>query len=239
MKRVLYLYGITRAPEKPVTIRGPGVDGSSAVESVNVEGLAAWYSAVSAVEFAEELAQRMENLEWLADSSVRHQRVVGQIYEETAIVPARFGTVFVSLDNLKKDAASRARETRDILERVADAEEWGVKVIRKRPVASPGAVSASSGAEYLRKKAALQQRRETAVSSDIIEFANELSQLSAAAAAVGKVSAAQRDLEWQAAFLIKKSEKARWDAVLRQYATKWSESREIQCTGPWPPYSFV
>jgi hypothetical protein len=27
--------------------------------------------------------------------------------------------------------------------------------------------------------------------------------------------------------------------VLRKYAQQWGEERSIECTGPWPPYSFV
>ena len=239
MKSFFYLYGITGALENPRVIRAPGVDGVGKVESVAVGDLTAWYSAVGAVEFGSELAQRMEDLEWLTEASVRHQKVVAEIAAHRSIVPARFGTVFVSRKNLVNDVESRSKETKKILGRITDAEEWGVKVLRRRPAAVARAVAETSGAEYLRQKAALQAKREVGTAPEIIAFANELSKHAVAAAPVGKLSSAQRDLEWQASFLIKRKDKPRWEAVLREYAAKWSDEREIECTGPWPPYSFV
>jgi Gas vesicle synthesis protein GvpL/GvpF len=236
MKSVFYLYGITPAgPEFQVT--APGVDGVAAVEAVEVTDLAAWYSRVDAREFGEELAQRMENLEWLADMSVRHQRVVALVAAQSAIVPARFGTIFLTLQNLKKDVAGRVAEAKATLDRIADAEEWGVKVLRRAPPVAM--VTANSGAEYLRKKAALQTARQKTVSDEVNCFADELSKIAKASAPIGRLSSSQRDLEWQAAFLVAKSRKHDWDAILRRYASEWAESREIECSGPWPPYSFV
>jgi hypothetical protein len=242
MKSFFYLYGISRTPENLAQVPKigvPGVDGVGVVESIVVGDLTAWYSPVGAVEFGSDLAQRMEDLEWLAQTSVRHQKVVAEIAAHMPVVPARFGTVFVLRRNLVNDVAARAHETKKILEKITDAEEWGVKVLRRRTVVVARAVADTSGAEYLRQKAALQAKREVGTSPEIVTFANELSKHAVAVAPVGKLSSAQRELEWQASFLIKKKDKPKWDAVLRDYATKWSDGREIECTGPWPPYSFV
>lgn len=243
MKSFFYLYGISRTPENLAQVPKigmPGVDGVGVVESIAVGDLTAWYSPVGAVEFGSDLARRMEDLEWLAEASVRHQKVVAEIAAHVPIVPARFGTVFVLRKNMVNDVASRAHETKKILEKIIDAEEWGVKVLRRRPVAVARAVSdTTTGAEYLRQKAALQAKREVGTAPEIIAFANELSKHAVAVAPVGKLSSAQRELEWQASFLIKKKDKSKWEAVLRDYAAKWSDGREIECTGPWPPYSFV
>jgi hypothetical protein len=35
------------------------------------------------------------------------------------------------------------------------------------------------------------------------------------------------------------AKRKQWDNVLRRYATEWGAERSIECTGPWPPYSFV
>lgn len=241
MKPFFYLYGITEALKQPHKIAAPGVDKAGPVDSVLVSDLLAWYSPVGAREFGIELPQRMENLEWLAATSVRHQKVVAEIAARTAIVPARFGTVFVSRKNLTSDVAAHAFETKKILEKIRDAEEWGVKVLRRTSsqVSPAAATTATSGAEYLRKKSAIQSKRETGISPEVVEFANELSKYAVAAAPIGKVSSAQRGLEWQATFLVKKNDKTKWESVLRSYAAKWSDAREIECTGPWPPYSFV
>ncbi|HEY0564777.1 MAG TPA: GvpL/GvpF family gas vesicle protein [Terriglobales bacterium] len=239
-RTLLYLYGISdnsAAQDVPTVV---GVDPAFRLQSAAVGDLAAWYSEVDAHDFGDALSENMENLEWLADTSVRHQRAVAAIAERTAIVPARFGTVFVSLKNLSADVAARAESTRETLSKITGAEEWGVKVRRRTPAVAAQSVAAASGTDYLRKKAALQQQRTPAtLSSEVVEFADALAEIAIESAAVGKLSSGQRDLEWQAAFLVRKSDKRKWEAALRKYAKSWGDSREIECTGPWPPYSFV
>ncbi|MEO8725137.1 MAG: GvpL/GvpF family gas vesicle protein [Acidobacteriaceae bacterium] len=248
-KPYFYLYGITRVVAASPGILAPGVDGTGVVEAIAVDDLMAWYSPVSSREFGSELPQWMEDLEWLAERGVRHQKVVAEIAARTAIVPARFGTVFILRRNLTKHVAAHASETGEALKRVQDAEEWGVKVLRRLSPKPPQAVAGpvTSGAAYLRKKSALQSqreseresKRESEISPELVAFANELSKCAVAAAPVGKLSSAQRGLEWQATFLVKKDDKSKWESVLRNYAARWADAREIECTGPWPPYSFV
>src|SRR5207253_11033189 len=48
-----------------------------------------------------------------------------------------------------------------------------------------------------------------------------------------------KGLQWQATFLVPRSRRKQWDATLKKFAARWDQSRRIECTGPWPPYSFV
>jgi hypothetical protein len=201
-------------------------------------GLVCWVSRVSRVEFADRLAANMEDLQWLASASVRHQRVVSEIARHAAVLPARFGTVFLSQQSLEKDVRRRKRTLVEAFKRVADADEWGVKVFTTRSAAPP--VSARSGREYLRRKAALLQERPLAqVDAEVRSFASELKRIARAGTAGGKVSAGQRNLEWQASFLLPRNRRKDLQRILQRFAAKWGESRRIECTGPWPPYSFV
>ena len=236
-KHLLYLYGISaKAPKLKVPT---SIDGNSPLEHLEADGLTAWYSRVSPVEFGDRLAANMENLEWLSAVSVRHQRTVAQISEGVTLLPARFGTVFKS----EKSLADHIREQKDQLEqrlaRIDGAEEWGVKVfLNATPAASE--IKAASGRDYLRaKSAATQAKRHTELDPEVTEFARELQSVAADSAPTGTVSSTQPNLEWQATFLVRKKDRPKWDKVLKKYATRWADRREIQCTGPWPPYSFV
>src|SRR5581483_368111 len=104
--RVIYLYGISRAAPEGMDA-GEGVDGSAPVEALKSSGMVCWISRVSRAEFADRLSENMENLEWLASDGVRHQRVVSTIAAATDVVPARFGTVFLSDAGLHDDIQSR------------------------------------------------------------------------------------------------------------------------------------
>jgi hypothetical protein len=234
---VLYLYGISRPVRKALSI-GTGVDGGSPVTAVLCSGFACWVSTVDAREFGEELPQRMEDLEWLANAGVRHQRVVGKLAQEAEVLPARFGTVFRNESSLAADVKDRQRQLKEQLAHIKDAEEWGIKVYRRSLEAAP--VSAASGSDYLRQKAT-KWKRDSAGRLDaaIVEFVRELQKIARDSAPAGKVSSGQAGLEWQASFLVPRAKRKAWDRLLQRYATEWHGQREIEATGPWPPYSFV
>ena len=236
--RAIYLYGITRSVPSGLDLP-EGVDGAAAVEALKSGGMVCWISRVNRGEFADRLAENMENLEWLASASVRHQRVVGAIAAATDILPARFGTVFLGDAGLHDDVQSRKATLTKSLERVTGTEEWGVKVFAgERPRES--VVTASSGKEYLQRKAKqLQPRSARAPDEELESLARELRRVSIDRAVTGKVSGGQRGLEWQASFLVRRSRRKQFQEVLKRFATRWKDSRRIECTGPWPPYSFV
>ena len=234
---MLYLYGITAKAAK-TKISG-SIDNSSPVERFEDSGLVAWFSRVSDDEFGDRLAANMENLEWLAGASVRHQRVVSQIAESVTVLPARFGTVFRSEESLAQHIREEKDKLTATLQRIEGTEEWGVKLfLFPDPPASP--IEVSSGRDYLRAKATMVQvKKRTELDPDVVEFARELQAIAADSAPAGKVSSGQNNLEWQASFLVRKKDRPKWDRLLKNYATRWADRREIQCTGPWPPYSFV
>jgi hypothetical protein len=233
---VIYLYGISTPVKRCFKL--PGVDGIAEVEPLPIAGLACWISRVDAREFGEELAQRMESLDWLANCSVRHQRVVGNLAENTTILPARFGTVFRNEESLHAHVNERKPVLRKQLAQLQDAEEWGVKVFRRQQAAAQ--VQAATGSDYLRQKSALLKRDgERKLDQEVIAFAKALQTIARDSAPAGKVSSGQPDLEWQASFLVPRKRRKNWHNTLKEFASRWGTEREIECTGPWPPYSFV
>jgi hypothetical protein len=119
------------------------------VEAVECSGFTCWVSHVDADEFGENLTRNMENLEWLADASVRHQRVVGTIHERLPILPARFGIVFLNEKSLAGDVSGRKGALRASFRRIADADEWGIRVFgpARAALADVGAVAAIAASE--------------------------------------------------------------------------------------------
>ena len=234
---LLYLYGVSAKASK-VRVAS-SVDGRSPVETLERSGLTAWFSQVPADEFGDKLAANMENLEWLSSVSVRHQRAVSQIADAVTLLPARFGTVFKTPQSLTKHLDDQKDRLGETLKRIEGTEEWGVKLfLNPDPPASP--IDVASGRDYLRAKASMVQvKRNKELDPDVVEFARELQSIAADSAPAGKVSSGQNNLEWQASFLVRKKDRPKWDQLLKKYATRWADRREIQCTGPWPPYSFV
>jgi hypothetical protein len=235
--KVLYLYGITRGASTDINLRG--VDGSSTVETVVCGSMTCWVSRVPAPEFTDDLFHNIENLDWLAEKSTQHQKVVSEIARDHDILPARFGTVFLTEPSLCADVHSKRKTLALDFARIEDSEEWGVKVFllpAKAPLATPG----RSGKEYLQSKSAiLQKRRAAAPDEEVGRFAEELQKLAVEVAEGGRITGGRRDLQYQTSLLLKRSDRKKFEGLLRKYSKTWKDQRHIEATGPWPPYSFV
>jgi hypothetical protein len=236
---VLYLYGITqkKVPLAPGVV---GVDSSASIEAIECEGLVCWISRVDKGEFVDNLASKLENLDWLAETSIRHQQVASAIAEHTEMLPARLGTVFLSTSSMEADVRKNKRVLEADFARVKDSEEWGVKVfaVTKKPEPPPEAMK--SGREYLKAKAAMLQKPSTPEpDSEIEKFAEALRRIAVRTADGGQISGAQRGLKWQISLLLKRDDREKLDGLLKEYSGEWAEVRRIEVTGPWPPYSFV
>jgi hypothetical protein len=237
--RVLYLYGITESMVRDIP-ELIGVDRFAPIETVDCDGVFCWISRVSALDFEKNLASNMENLDWLAETSVAHQRVISAISRLTDILPTRFGTVFRTEDSLCKHVAKRVRGLKEDFARIKGADEWGVKVfaIQPRPAPLP---PARTGKDYLKAKASLLPSRKTKSiqREDIIKFEQALADVATETAPAGNVSRGQRGLSFQTSLLVKRKKRKQLESVLEKFAREWTRERRIECSGPWPPYSFV
>lgn len=240
-RRVLYLYAVSRMRmSAPPVIAAEGVDGSAAVEPVVCGGHVCWISWVPRDQFAENLVERMQDLEWLASAGLRHQHALGEIASKLACLPARFGTVFLNEDSMAQHLKARKSVLRAAFRRVAGADEWGIKLFLTAPGKSSPAVAAVTGSDYLKKKAEiLRPRRSKNPERDVRAFIAALDGLAVASSPGGKASVGQPGLIWHGSFLIRRKDRIKLEGILEEYATKWRDSRRIDWSGPWPPYSFV
>jgi len=239
----LYLYGVSRAAAKKgkaaiMKPGSPGIDGVSAVKAIACGDFICWVSGVDNASFAQDMERNIENLEWLALHSVRHQQVVGEVAAQVAIVPARFGTIFSGEAALVKNVLGRSEALKKVFDRVADADEWGVKVFAEKKTAAK-VTSAQSGREYLQQKAAQIKQPPERNDPELKEFATALEKVASDTAPSGKVSGTQPSLLWQSTFLVPRSRRKQWEKVLSEFVERWDGQRRIEVNGPWPPYSFV
>ncbi|HWX53548.1 MAG TPA: GvpL/GvpF family gas vesicle protein [Verrucomicrobiae bacterium] len=236
----LYLYGVSRsAAARPARLRSAGVDGVHPPHPRACDEFVCWVSDVDPHGFAAAMQRNMENLDWLALHSVRHQQVVGEIAAKTTVIPARFATVFSGEAALFKNVRARKSALGKVFLKIANAEEWGVKVFAEARPARAATRAASSGKQYLQQKAARLKQRPGRNDTQVAELATKLERLAQASAPTGKVSGARPDLLWQATFLLSRARRKQWDQTLKQFVKRWEGARRIEVNGPWPPYSFV
>ena len=238
-RRVLYLYGVTQSrPAKPIV--HVGVDLQSPVDAVEAEGVVCWISWVSAEQFEKSLAKNMDNLDWLATASVAHQRAIQAISQHADILPARFGTIFRDEESLGAHIQKHLKQISRDFKRVKDADEWGIKIFETVP-ATTAVPKVSSGKEYLMAKAALLPKNKPVQipAEELTELQSALSEVAEESAPPGRISSGQRGLLFQTSLLVKRANRQHLESVLKNFSRKWADSRRIECTGPWPPYSFV
>jgi hypothetical protein len=238
-RHVLYLYGVSQSRLVNVPTQ-TGIDGRAQIEAVECDGVVCWISKVSSVEFEENLARNMENLDWLTRASVAHQGAIAAVARETEILPARLNTIFRNQDSLFRHVRESLRTLKRDFKRVEGADEWGIKVFALKQAARPNS-KIRSGKEYLQAKAALLPKRQSTseMSSDLVEFGEALKEIALETAAPGSVSSGQRGLALQTTLLVKKTDRKKLESIVTKFSKRWGEARRIECTGPWPPYSFV
>ena len=234
---LLYLYGITQRAIKAPT--GGGVDGKSPVEPLECAGFVCWISRVDAKEYGDELQPHMENLDWLAAASVQHQKVVGAIHEQSTILPARFATVFLTEDSLDRHVQERSQELKKDFKRLAGTDEYGVKIFAVPHVAKVEA-AAASGRDYLQRKSAmLRDRTPVTVTPEVQKFAARLREIASQVAEGGSITSGQRHMVWQGSLLLPRAHRKELESALGAFHKQYSERYRVECTGPWPPYSFI
>ncbi len=237
---VLYLYAISEAPKRAApAIAAEGIDSATRIEAMRCQNYLCWISRVSKADFADHLSERMENLEWLASAGLRHQRAIAEISSKLPSLPARFGTVFLTEESLAQHVDQRKRGLAAAFKRVADADEWGIKIFTIAKSAAEAAMEAVSGADYLKRKADLLRPRRQKLDAEVQELTSDLTKLAVVSSPGGKASVGQPGLVWHGSFLIRRKDRRKLQSMLRKYAAAWHGVRRIECSGPWPPYSFV
>jgi len=154
-----YLYCLTPSGGG-IEIAQMGVDGQHPVSMLACGETGAVVGAVAMDEFCGEAAEeRLRDLAWLGPRVCRHAAVIEEVMRQAPVLPARFATLFTTLDSLQRSVLDSQRAIAAFFAELGDKQEWGVKGLLDRAVAlrelgAAGAQgpAAASGAQYLQAK---------------------------------------------------------------------------------------
>ena len=269
--RAWYLYGIIRAPQfSPERAAGvgskivPALDsltvGSMSLGVLSVRDLAAVVRAVPRSDFTEEsLQSRLRDPATLEQMVRAHNEVIAAIHERQAILPAKLGGVYASLEDLREALQDGADSLRIQLDRVEGCDEWAVHVYAEREAVERYVASDRPSIRQLREdltkaspgRAYFLKRK---LSNDLAAATDQaLSELAQSAydqlkrfAVEGRASlpsggAAEREgaIEvLRAAFLVSRVDA---DAFLSAVNSLYGDREGLHCeySGPLAPYSFA
>ena len=264
MSLAFYVYCIAESAAAAELLAGslpPAIEDDSKLEWIVSDDLAALSSPVPLANYSEvSLAEHLSDPSWTAVRAMRHETIAEYVAKRAAIVPLRFGTIYLERAGIERMLSEKGRELREILERLRGREEWGVNVFCDQsalmssitsvsPVLrelSERAAQASPGQSYLMQKKidALKVDESRAALNRIIEQVEKtLSEQTddAKRLRVLKVEATEHgELKAKFAFLIKKSvfENFR-DAAEHLAQEHQAAGLRLELTGPWPAYNFT
>lgn len=244
-----YLYCIVSAAKKPSTAKAPGgLPGASPADVIPVSP-SLWIVATTVpgeVYTGEALERSLGDLEWVGRIALAHEAVVEHFSRQRAltVIPLKLFTMFSSHEKAAEDIGARTGSLQRTVRRLAGAEEWGVRVLRRDGAAALPTIAPVSGAAFL---AAKKQARD----------ATRHARLAAAEAAVrafDSLSEIARDARRRtdappggaapplldAAFLVPLEKRAAFARAARREAGACARAgAEMTLTGPWPAYNFV
>ena len=264
-----YLYGITRRGALADVLAEAdvehGVDASTAPSDVaplqllECCGLAAVVRPVPLADFGPAvLEERLRSASELEAMVRSHNRVIESIHAHRAILPVKFGAIYVHPRDILTALRSACDSLLPQLHRLEGCDEWAVHlyadraVVRERVTSRIPALSrlraehaaARPGRAYFLERQ-LRDELETASRQSLATLAQSAFDRLSAAAVAGRVSAvrpvadATAEVEiLHAAFLVARDGIEQFDAELRSVADA-SEGLRCECSGPWPTYSFA
>jgi hypothetical protein len=125
---LIYLYGFV--PESFVMPTGTlaGMAGRP-VELLEVEGIQAVISQVAPSEYeSQRIEHRMNDLAWVAQQGVEHERVVAWFVDRTQILPASLFTLYSSAAALRRSIEAQIEAIRKEFARLDGLREWDLKI---------------------------------------------------------------------------------------------------------------
>ena len=230
-----------------------GVDERHPVLMHDCGEMSAVFSEVELEDFVGPAAEaRHQDLAWLGPRVFRHEAVIEQAMSRAPVLPARFATLFSSLDSLEQFVLEHRETVAKFFAQLGDKQEWAVKGLLDRAAAleklgqpATPVPNCSPGAHYFEQKR-LKAQAEREFSQRLKEFCRRT------AADLGthaggfrerkvltpETGAAEAVLNW--AFLIPPGAMEDFRATLKRFNDNEAfPGLRLAMTGPWPPYSFV
>lgn len=254
-----YLYCFARS-DAVSGLEAIGVDGRPGVEAIEVGGTAAVCSQVSLDEFrADPDLDQGLNPDWLIPRACRHEKVIEEVMTRSPVLPVRFGALFSSGFSVKATLARQLPQINRFLEYIADKQEWAVKgfvdsktaeawLLESDPalVARRQSLPESPGKRYFQEKqlgAAAQRQVKQWKRTVAVQVGDALKDVATESRVLkrqpSQLTGKTEEMVLNLAFLLPRNRIEEFrDQVDSVGASYGAQGLTLECTGPWPPFSF-
>lgn len=257
MGSAIYLYCFAYANLLP-QFESVGIEGEKPPFSFVYNDVAAVLSTVSTLEFCGAGAEeRLCDLAWIGPRACRHQTVIFEVMRHSPALPARFGTIFYSLESLENRLRTYHLSILQFLDRMVDKEEWGIRVLWdrgkareelfQRMISNEGAeLSSSPGTRYFQEQRirgdverSLHGWLRTTCDTAVRGFEAIVSETYARKVLPGRMAGTNREMYCNWAVLIPRENLPMLQEHISLLNASYASSGLLfELSGPWPLYSF-
>lgn len=223
---MIYVYALCPNPPAPLSL--PEGMAHDEVDLVVVGEL----GAIAEAEV--DIAQVKEDDVKLMDAVLAHDRVLGHLFDQTPLLPLRFGTQFKDEASLASFLESHETTYRDRLDTLHDKAEYLLKLAPK-PLEMPEIDSTLKGREYfLAKKQRLQAHTDA-----LNQQGDELQAFLVALEQAGIPFVQSTPQEGEERLHILLARDADSTQALMHDWQAWLSTWQLICSEPLPPYHFA
>ena len=237
-----YVYCVIRCPdEKDFGPIGIG-EGGNRVYTVNFQDIAAVVSDTP-----------IRIYDPTRENVLAHELVNETVMREHTVIPMSFGTIFRTKDDIIELLKSTYQAFEDVLEKMRDKIEFGLKVLwdRDRVVAQieeqdedigrlkqeiTGNAQSSTYFARMQLGRLIEAALEKTANSYVMDIHESLKPVAVASRSNKPIG---DRMIMNAAYLVERSREQDFDEAVKALSRKYEEVLSFKYTGPWPPYNFV
>jgi hypothetical protein len=236
-----YVYCIIRQ-DRPKEFGQIGIGGGARVYTVHCQDLAAVVSDTPIVIY-----------DPTRDNVLAHEFVNETVMREFTVIPMSFGTVFRSESDVMELLRSTYQAFSDVLEKMQDKIEFGVKVLWDRDKVVANIERENDEIRRLKEEITRNAASSTyfarmqlgrLVEAALEEMSNRyVADVHDALRPKAVASRSNKPIGdrmiMNAAFLVDRAEERDFDENVRDVSRRYEDLLTFKYTGPWPPYNFV
>jgi hypothetical protein len=187
------------------------------------------------------------------ENVLAHELVNETVMREYTVIPMSFGTIFRTKDDIVELLKSTYKAFDDVLEKMRDKIEFGLKVLwdRDRVISrleqnddeirrlkEEITVNAQNSTYFARMQ--LGRLVEGALESTANGYVMDIHESLKPVAVASRSNKPIGDrMIMNAAYLVERSREQEFDEAVKALSRKYEDTLSFKYTGPWPPYNFV
>jgi len=187
------------------------------------------------------------------ENVLAHEFVNETVMRDYTVIPMSFGTIFRTREDIVELLKSTYKALEDVLQKMKDKIEFGLKVLWDRDQAVSGLEEEHEEIRRLKQEiegnaqsstyfARMQLGRlveaalEEAANNFVVDIHESLKPVAVASRSNKPIG---DRMILNAAYLVDRARETDFDAVVKGLSQKYEHVLSFKYTGPWPPYNFV